>query len=800
MGIWDWLRQAIQRDTCGAGQVARTHLEPLEPRVLLSADFGVAAGTLPAGDPPEHAPVVNVPGAPALPGLELVDPDLDRLRGQIIYLDADGARDITYHGPATVGPFDVPAYQSPGRFAGVEPTILAQVRGSLQQIFAEAGVILTLERPTGDRVYSTVYLGGDDAAFAEYGCFDGLAEGVDVGNRNASDEALVFSQELGAGAPDLTTYVSRLVYVIAHEVGHLLGYAHRGPALHLGADSNFVGPLDAVAHATGPDDDQTAVGNGPVHQWLTYNAFLFYNSQFSGSELAQFIGDWQDYGRQHHRTNGDDNDVIEGTFDEDVSAPIIYPFDNGFHWDIVPQNPLGQSIPYEQHFVAGGDGDEIYDGWSTFASAVTQALSYWQPYVLATYPANAALAYYYLGHVAHLVEDMTVPAHVHNDAHPIRDAYEYTMGEYGNYLLWGYGEAARVAPVNPIPIPSDLVSLLRETIDYTEEYPSNGQDGEDGPEIPDAFLHRPDLVSRAGGFTGDGAVLNASSSNEITTIADDLMPWAMEKVAALFRLFYSLVDTTAPAVSLVTWFGADEAGAVLKPGRFHIAAAAQDDSSGYDTDGFRFRIERQNGNIWEHVPVSPNAGRFEFTAPGDGLYRISVEVSDAARNVGRSSTGYFRVDQASGLTPVYRFWSAALSRHFYTIRAAERDKLINNYAGVWTFEGVAYYVFANDAQPGVTPVYRFWSAASSAHFYTSSESEKTKLIDSFSDTWTFEGVAFYAYPGGSEPAGTSGVFRFWSATLAGHFFTINPAERDKLLRLYSLIWTYELVAWYAYEA
>ncbi|MCL5280190.1 MAG: LEPR-XLL domain-containing protein [Planctomycetes bacterium] len=796
MGIWNWLRQALQRDSCGAGGTGRTHLEPLEPRVLLNADLGTAVRTLQAGDPSEPALLVNVPRAPALPGLELVDTDLEHLRGQIIYLDADGARDITYHGPATIGPFDVPAFQTPGRFAGAEPVILAQVRDSLRQIFAEAGVIFTLQRPAGGQPCSMVYLGGDDLVFAAYGSFEGLAEAVDVGNRNAGDEALVFSQELGAGSPDLTAYVSRLVNVIAHEVGHLLGYAHPEQA----GGRNRAGLLDAVAHATGPDDDQTAVGNGPVHQWLTYNAFLLYNSQFSGSELAQFIGDWQDYGRQHHRTNGDNNDVIEGAFDDDVSAPIVYPFDNGFHWDIVPQNPLGQSIPYEQHFVAGGDGNEIYDGWSTFASAVTQALSYWQPYVLATYPANAALAYYYLGHVAHLLEDMTVPAHVHNDAHPIRDAYEYTMGEYDNYLLWGYGAGARVMPVNPITIPSDLVSLFRETINYTEEYPSNGQDGEDGPEIPDAFGHRPDLVARTGGFTGDGAVLNAASSNEITILADDLMPWAMEKVAELFRLFYSLVDTMAPVVSLATSFGADEASAVLKPGRFHIVASAQDDRSGYDTDGFLFRIERQNGGVWEQVPISPGAGRFEFIAPGDGLYRISVEVSDAARNTGRSNTGYFRVDQASGLTPVYRFWSSPLSRHFYTIREAEWDKLINNYASVWAFEGIAYYVFADDAQPGVVPVYRFWSATAGAHFYTSGEAEKTKLIDLYSTTWTFEEVAFYAYPGGSEPAGTSAVFRFWSDTLAGHFFTISQPERDKLIRFYSLIWTYELAAWYAYEA
>jgi len=40
---------------------------------------------------------------------------------------------------------------------------------------------------------------------------------------------------------------------------------------------------------------------------------------------------------------------------------------------------------------------------------------------------------------------------------------------------------------------------------------------------------------------------------------------------------------------------------------------------------------------------------------------------------------------------VYRFWSDALSGHFYTIDEAERDKLINQYSHVWTYEGIAWY-------------------------------------------------------------------------------------------------------------
>jgi hypothetical protein len=781
----------------------------LEPRLLLNADAEALLARLPVDPPGQAALIVDgqrelgsggaAGAAPVLPGMELQEADLTRLRGQIVYLDFAGQEDVSYDGPVAAGPLNVPAFVAPGPLAGTERAIEAEIRANLQQLFGDAGVIFTLERPAADQPYSTVYIGGNDAAFAAYGSFDGLAEAVDVGNRNTGDEALVFSDVLAAGAADLASYVARLLSVVAHETGHLLGYAHEATAAPAPGDREDAAPLGAVAHATGPDDDQTAEANGAVHQWLTYNAFLFYDSQFADSELATFLGDWQDYGSRHHRTNGDNNDLIEGVFDEDVSMPTTYLFDNGFHWDIAPQNPLGQDIPYYRHFVAGGDGDAIYVGWNGFASAVTQALSYWQTYVLGTYPVDPALAYYYLGHVVHLLEDMTVPAHVHNDAHPIRDAYEYTMGEHFNYLLWGYGDGVRTAPQGPIETPADLASLFRETIQYTGEYPSDDAGGVDNPEIPNAGLHRPDLVSRDGGFSGDGAALSTVSNNEITILADDLMAWAMEQVAALFRLFYRLVDTTAPVVTLLTSFGGDEADAVLKPDRFHIEASAYDALSGYDTSGFAFTLEHKIGDTWQPLAVDPNSGRFEFAAPGDGLYRVSVEVHDAAGNVGRSDTGYFRVEEAAGLTPVYRFWSPVISHHFYTIRGAERDKLINNYPGAWIYEGVAYYAFGNDTEPGVVPIYRFWSGSLGAHFFTTSAAERTQMIDQQADVWTYEGIAFYVYPD-SQPAGTNGVYQFLSHTGIGHFYTISQRERDKLLTFYPLLWIYEDVAWYAYEA
>jgi len=208
-------------------------------------EVALSAGTLtdslqspvPIGESQTQEQVV-----PNLPGLELVDPDPGNLQGQIIYLDCDGAEDVVYDGPVTVGPFDVPAFQAPGELAGQEQAIIDQLLANLQDIFADSGVIFTIMEPGGAELYSTMYVGGDDCRFAAYGSFLGLAEHVDVGNRDRDDDGFVFAQNVATStlAEDCA---SSLACLIAHEAGHLLGYEHDSTStLHL--------PLSDVAAAT----------------------------------------------------------------------------------------------------------------------------------------------------------------------------------------------------------------------------------------------------------------------------------------------------------------------------------------------------------------------------------------------------------------------------------------------------------------------------------------------------------------------------------------------------------------------
>jgi len=145
--------------------------------------------------------------------------------------------------------------------------------------------------------------------------------------------------------------------------------------------------------------------------------------------------------------------------------------------------------------------------------------------------------------------------------------------------------------------------------------------------------------------------------------------------------------------------------------------------------------------------------------------------------------------------PVYRFWNKIFSRHVYTMSRTEKAKLLA-LPYFLTYEGIQYYTFSEDSQPGTLPIYRFWSNSLSAHFYTISEGEKNKLITKFSNVWTYEGPVFYAYPAGSQPDGAVAVYRFWSNTLNCHFYTTSTAERDKLISKFSAVWAYEGPAFY----
>jgi hypothetical protein len=98
------------------------------------------------------------------------------------------------------------------------------------------------------------------------------------------------------------------------------------------------------------------------------------------------------------------------------------------------------------------------------------------------------------------------------------------------------------------------------------------------------------------------------------------------------------------------------------------------------------------------------------------------------------------------------------------------------------------------AESSVAAVYRFLNTKTGVHFYTMSESEKARVMQSLPH-FNYEGEAFFALTGDDVPL--KPVFRFYSIYTGTHFYTIDPEERDYVIANYWQYFSYEGVAWYA---
>ncbi|MBN1360727.1 MAG: hypothetical protein JW993_09055 [Sedimentisphaerales bacterium] len=180
----------------------------------------------------------------------------------------------------------------------------------------------------------------------------------------------------------------------------------------------------------------------------------------------------------------------------------------------------------------------------------------------------------------------------------------------------------------------------------------------------------------------------------------------------------------------------------------------------------------------------------------NGGHRVTLGSSTLTVNYTVSGPG------RGAVQPMFRFWSPSLAHHFYTTSESDRNAVMEYWPDTWSdYEGTVYYLPINEggSDPNAQPVYRFWSDLFGAHFYTIDPDDKNYVLATWPDVWAYEGPVFYAYPAGSQPADSKPVYRFWSESLRGHFYTIDEDEKSYVLATWPDTWTYEEIAWYAYD-
>lgn len=60
-------------------------------------------------------------------------------------------------------------------------------------------------------------------------------------------------------------------------------------------------------------------------------------------------------------------------------------------------------------------------------------------------------------------------------------------------------------------------------------------------------------------------------------------------------------------------------------------------------------------------------------------------------------------------------------------------------------EGTGLLIFGNQSPPGTVPVHRFYHTKFGTHFYTLNNAEVKNLTENYPHIWTYEGVAFRAW-------------------------------------------------------
>ena len=154
-------------------------------------------------------------------------------------------------------------------------------------------------------------------------------------------------------------------------------------------------------------------------------------------------------------------------------------------------------------------------------------------------------------------------------------------------------------------------------------------------------------------------------------------------------------------------------------------------------------------------------------------------------------------EQRTVFTPLYRFHRLNNDSHFFTAVESEKNLLLgSSYIANWAFEGISHHVL-NTQVAGAVPVYRLFNRRSGGHFYTMSVSERDDVLSTMPETFSLEGVAFFALAGPAENA--LPVYRFFAPQTGSHFFTIDESEKDQIIANVSPDrLRFEGIAWWAF--
>lgn len=274
-------------------------------------------------------------------------------------------------------------------------------------------------------------------------------------------------------------------------------------------------------------------------------------------------------------------------------------------------------------------------------------------------------AYELLGHVAHLIEDQTVPAHVHEDFHPAYaplpdvipggdDSFEDWIYELEAYDDWEYGLAARAAGV--IEFPRDVEEQMRQgnwdaglyylmytTNQCADYFASDDVDGDtvdnEGwmdysgwPTRPTRSSHlvdndKTEILPGTGVYS---TIPDNDNDNDgdLGTIASYSYVYGIRAVATLYKMFYEATHPPTASIEILAADQDDDGAADYRWVRLQVTYDVGAPEFYRDLEA-KYKNENEDWNVrdWAEVGAQPG-GRIVswILSDGDGAKEVSYRI------------------------------------------------------------------------------------------------------------------------------------------------------------------------------
>lgn len=350
-----------------------------------------------------------------------------------------------------------------------------------------------------------------------------------------------------------------------------------------------VAVLCAGALATGPervtaykvwDDDQ------PVHEYTAATA----TGIFSTPEIMEYL--------QVIEIGAGHEDLLDHIYDRSGACVTITHF-----WD--------PDI---------GTDTKVHKAWSVFCeewSAWVKVRQLWGMALGEYYSGDKISAYEYLGHVAHLVGDMTVPAHVHEDSHVYPDEYD------DNYLLFptaalSLAELESLRLQGPVEIPDgvpELYYLFYTTAQVADFYASDDDPGDS--EDPQGWMD----------FSGleDGGCRTAGSPEdgdcEMAVLRRNSYFHGIRAIAGLYKLFDETVKDQSELTVVIDSVQQIEGHGALDDPDYFVNVKIGD--VWFTNEGSQIEVDAD----YPYDPIYPGWA-FARNVGREGIVRVEIELWD----------------------------------------------------------------------------------------------------------------------------------------------------------------------------